>query len=115
MLIGYQYLGDAVIDGGPQYPWYSPLKTTDSKTNVILADANHWGVDGFIAVPHTRGGGIYQNDSSFFYTTAGRTPASFGAQGGNVGGLDGSVIWKKIQQMAIQNKASSYDYYYGNW
>jgi prepilin-type N-terminal cleavage/methylation domain-containing protein len=116
MLIGYQYLGDAVIVGGSQYPWYSPLKTTDSKTNVILADANHWSeVDGFMAVPHSKAGGVYQNISSFFYTTPGRTPASFGAQGGNVGSLDGSVVWKNLGQMAPKNQASSYTYYWGSW
>jgi prepilin-type N-terminal cleavage/methylation domain-containing protein len=114
-LIGYQYLGDAVVPGAQQYPWYSPLKTTDSKTNVILADANHWGSDGLIAVPHAKGGALYQNSSSYFWTTAGKTPAQLGALGGNVGALDGSVVWKTMKQMAPRNQASSYVYYWGNW
>jgi prepilin-type N-terminal cleavage/methylation domain-containing protein len=116
MLIGYQYLGDAVLPGGQQYPWYSPLKTTDSKTNFIMADANHWSPsDGFMAVPHAKNGAIYQNNSSFFYTSPSFTPTSMGAEGGNVGALDGSVVWKRMREMALKNQASSYTYYYGNW
>jgi prepilin-type N-terminal cleavage/methylation domain-containing protein len=113
-LIGYQYLGDAVV-GNSQYPWISPIKLTDSTTNqalTILADANHWGNDGFLAVPHTKGGALHQNNHSYFY--GGGTPLTKGGQGGNVGYLDGAVAWKTMKQMAT-NRASSYVYYWGNW
>jgi len=114
-LIGYQYLGDAVPAGSPQYRWISPLKLSQTgTTNTILADANHWGNDGLIAVPHTRGGGIYQNQHSYFYGPAGKTAAAWGSQGGNVGALDGSVVWKSVRQMAT-NQASSYVFYWGLW
>jgi prepilin-type N-terminal cleavage/methylation domain-containing protein len=114
-LIGYQYLGDAVVPPDfRQYPWLSPLKLTQSGTNVILADANHWGQDGFLAAPHTRGGSISENGSSFTYGRAGTTPRMVGAEGGNVGSLDGSVIWKTMRQMST-NQASSYVFYWGNW
>ncbi len=118
-LIGYQYLGDALVPPlYRQYPWYSPTKLTDFGTNkliTILADANHWSyVDGFKAAPHTRAGTILENGSSFTYDIPGATPALVGAQGGNVGFLDGSVAWKSIKQMGT-NQASSYLYYYGNW
>jgi len=113
-LIGYQYLGDAVPVGNPQYRWISPTKLSQSGTNTILADANHWGNDGLIAVPHTRGGGIYQNQHSYFYGQAGKTATAWGAQGGKVGALDGSVIWKSMKQMRT-NQASSYVFYWGNW
>jgi hypothetical protein len=43
-----------------------------------------------------------------------RTAADAGAQGGNVGALDGSVVWKTMKQMRT-NQASSYLFYYGNW
>jgi len=114
-LIGYQYLGDAVVPGSQGYSWHSPVKLTESATNTILADANHWGSDGLNAIPHAKAGSIYQNSSSYFYALAGSTPTSLGAQGGNVGYLDGSVVWKNIKQMSPQNQASSYVYYYGNW
>ncbi len=114
-LIGYQYLGDAVPPGHPPYLWFSPTRLTQSATNALLADANHWStVDGFLAVPHTRGGPLQQNNSSFFWANPPKTPSAMGAQGGNVGMLDGSVVWKTLRQMKT-NQASSYVYYYGNW
>jgi type II secretory pathway pseudopilin PulG len=114
-LIGYQYLGDAVPVGAAPYKWNSPTKLTESGTNTtILADANHWGSDGFIAVPHSKSGSIYQNQHSYFYGPAGKTAAAWGAQGGNVGLLDGSVTWKSVKQMAT-NQASSYVFYWGLW
>ena len=113
-LIGYQYLGDAVAAGGQPYPWISPTRLSQSGTNVILADANHWGSDGLIAVPHTRGGGLYQNQHSYFYGVGAKPPVVYGGQGGNVGALDGSVVWKSMRQMRT-NQASSYVFYYGTW
>jgi len=114
-LIGYQYLGDAVPPNAQPYRWVSPVKLSQSGTNTtILAEANHWGNDGLISVPHSRGGGIYQNQHSYFYGPAGKTPAAWGAQGGDIGYLDGSVAWRSIKQMAT-NQASSYVYYWGLW
>ena len=113
-LIGYQYLGDAVPAGAQQYPWLSPIKVSQTGTNTILADANHWGNDGLVAIPHTKSGSIKQNGNCYFYGTPGMTPADYGAQGGNVGALDGSVIWKAMKQMRT-NQASSYVFYWGNW
>ncbi len=114
-LIGYQYLGDAVVPPFyKQYPWLSPTRVSQTGTNVILADANHWGNDGFKAAPHTRNGSILEEGSSFTFSLRGRTAADVGAQGGNVGALDGSVVWKTMKQMRT-NQASSYIHYWGNW
>jgi prepilin-type N-terminal cleavage/methylation domain-containing protein len=114
-LIGYLYLGDAVVPPNyVQYPWISPTRVGQTGTNVIITDANTWGQDGFLAVPHTKSGSLLQNGSSFFYATPVTTPLMAGAVGGNVGALDGSVVWKSIKQMAT-NQASSYVFYYGNW
>src|SRR5687768_15289981 len=112
-LIGYQYLGDAVPPGGLQYRWVSPTKLSQSGTNVILADSNHWADDGLICVPHRKSGGLYGNDSSYFYGNGGN-PIRYGARGGNVGYLNGAVIWKRIADMQT-NQASSYTYYWGLW
>lgn len=113
-LIGYQYLGDAVPPGQPQYPWISPTRVSQLGTNTILADANHWGNDGFKAAPHTRRGTIRESGSSYTRTLPGRTAADAGAEGGNVATLDGAVVWKNLRQMAT-NQASSYVFYFGNW
>ena len=115
LLIGYQYLGNALI--GPhykQYPWISPLRVSQSGTNVILADANHWGNDGFKVAPHTRRGSILERNSSFTYNVPGGNAAEAGAEGGNVAALDGSVVWKTVRRMGT-NQASSYNFYWGNW
>jgi prepilin-type N-terminal cleavage/methylation domain-containing protein len=114
-LIGYQYLGDATVPPSyTQYPWRSPTRVSESGNLTIMADANHWGNDGLKAAPHTKSGTILQSNSSYTRTLPGVTPAQLGAQGGNVGGLDGSVVWKTMKQMRT-NQASSYVYYYGNW
>jgi prepilin-type N-terminal cleavage/methylation domain-containing protein len=114
-LIGYQYLGDALIPPTyTQYPWFSPTKLTQSSKYAILADANHWGNDGSKSAPHTRGGSISENGSSYTFHLPGTSPADVGAQGGNVGTLDGAVVWKTMRQMKT-NQASSYVYYWGNW
>ena len=118
MLIGYQYLGDAAPPGPNPYNWFSPTKLTDSSTNVIIADANHWAktADNLKVAPHTKTGTLRQNASSFTknYQPIGAPVFTVGAQGGNVGYLDGSVAWKGIRQMKT-NKASYIDYYEGNW
>jgi prepilin-type N-terminal cleavage/methylation domain-containing protein len=114
-LIGYQYLGDAVIPpNNTQYAWISPTRVGQTGTNVIVADANHWGMDGFKAAPHTKRGSVLENGSSFTRNLPGVTAADIGAVGGNIGALDGSVVWKSIKQMGT-NQASSYVYYFGNW
>jgi prepilin-type N-terminal cleavage/methylation domain-containing protein len=115
-LIGYQYLGDMNTTQWPATGpdvWYSPQKLTDGGTNVILADINHWGV-GIVMAPHGRNGPVQRNNTTFIRTSSGETPISIGAKGGNVGYLDGSVIWKKIADMKT-NRASSYVSYYGLW
>jgi prepilin-type N-terminal cleavage/methylation domain-containing protein len=113
-LIGYNYLGDANTSFWPAVGsdvWHSPTKLTESGTNVILADINHWGL-GLAFVPHTKLGPVMVNGSSWLTTSS--TPKQLGAAGGNVGYLDGSVIWKNIQKMRT-NRASSYVGYYGYW
>ena len=75
-LIGYQYLGDAVPANQTPYKWLSPTRTTQTSSNLvaILADANHWGDDGFKVAPHTRNGSAQQNNSSFTRDSAGVEP-----------------------------------------
>lgn len=116
-LIGYNYLGDAVLPTGFT-AWHSPAKLTEAGTNVILADANHWGIDGFKIAPHTKSGSAmdYLNgqQTSFTRNLAGVTAKDIGGVGGNVGYLDGSVIWKNMRQMKT-NQAFTSTYYMANW
>ncbi|MDB6028566.1 MAG: hypothetical protein JWM68_4789 [Verrucomicrobiales bacterium] len=119
-LIGYNYLGDMNVSTwptpGPANPdiWHSPEKLTEGGTNVILADANHWGGGGspIVMAPHGKSGPMNQNGATFLRIAS--TPIELGGKGGNVGYLDGSVIWKKIGDMTT-NRASSSSLYYGMW
>jgi prepilin-type N-terminal cleavage/methylation domain-containing protein len=113
-LVGYNYLGDANMVqwsvASPNY-WYSPRKTSESGTNGIIADANHWGADLTMA-PHCKSGPYQVNGATF--TRAGLHPVRVGAAGGNVGLLDGSATWRGLRQVKT-NYASSYPLYYGFW
>jgi prepilin-type N-terminal cleavage/methylation domain-containing protein len=127
-LIGYAYLGHALdaanVTDWPTtspYYWHSPIKTSESGTNFIVADANTWG-GGLVMAPHGKAGPINRTSPASPITPATfinnaiatDTPQTIGRVGGNVGLLDGSVSWKNMRQMQ-QRYASSYTLYYGYW
>lgn len=119
-LVGYNYLGDALIPFVPPnvnapYNWGVPRKLTDSPTNAICADANHWG-DVLTMAPHCKSGPfqVPTDAGPATFTRANSHPVRVGAIGGNVGLLDGSVQWRTLRQMKT-NYASSYQLYYGLW
>ena len=117
-LIGYNYLGDANMAAWSRRSstyWYSPRRTTESGTNFIIADANHWG-GGLLMAPHCKSGPFQQNGATFTRAQGGSLTDSIkaGAVGGNVGFLDGSARWINIGQMK-RRYASSYPLYYGYW
>jgi prepilin-type N-terminal cleavage/methylation domain-containing protein len=115
-LIGYNYLGNANTSQWPPSGadvWYSPRKVSESGTNFILADANHWGI-GLVMAPHGKTGPCNRNGATFIRTGGNETATSIGAAGGNVGLLDSSVTWISIRQMKTR-RASSYGGYFGNW
>ncbi len=115
-LLGYNYLGDADMSqwnpASPDY-WHSPRKISESGTNYILADANHWGL-GILMAPHGKGGPCNRNGATFIRSDKLETPQSIGSVGGNVGRLDGSVAWVPMRLMKTR-RASSYSGYQGNW
>ena len=112
-VIGYNYLGGhantpwELLPGGD--PWVSPQKTTDTaSTNVgpgvpLITDMNDWSPGyGRSVVPHARGG-AFQTEGDFSNTSAsGAASADLGAVGGNIGHLDGSVVWRDIKQMKLR-------------
>ena len=119
-LVGYNYLCDANMQSwvtiAPEY-WYSARKTSESGTNYVLADANHWGGTSgsfLIMAPHCKTGPYAPSGAAWNWGNGTETPEKVGAEGGNVGRLDGSVAWVKIKNMR-RRYASSYILYYGNW
>lgn len=124
-LIGYNYCGDVNTDtwvyANNPYAWWSPAKATEKGTNVILTDCNMWtDGGGLVVVTHTKNGGIYdtsQNIGSSIVESppvANESPTQLGSQGGNVGHLDGSILWLPIKQMKPRY-ASSYLLYFADW
>ncbi len=122
--VGYHFLGGHPstpwgVDAGLD-PWISPQKTTDSGTNTLVADFNAWYLNGagYAFLPHGKTGTIEtkQADGSRYYRPInGKPPFRLGARGGNVGLLDGSVKWKKIEKMGNHQMYSGSADYRGNW
>jgi hypothetical protein len=108
-VIGYNYHGghtntpwSKVLGSAAQ--WISPQRLTDSSSLVLLSDMNDWSrADGRTFAPHGRNGPVLAGTdaSNQGQAAGGRSSADIGAAGGNIGLLDGSVSWKKIQQMQI--------------
>lgn len=86
-------------------PWDSPQKTTDQTPyTVLMADVISKGTDNYT----TPNGGTLNNISDVPHTRSGFRasdtgqlvePQALGSQGGNVGSVDGSVVWRKQEVM----------------
>ncbi len=105
--IGYHYLGGhentpwAPV-GGITNTWISPQKTSDKPSLELLADLNVF-CHSFqrILAPHASGGPVVHDEAYFeeHPESYEQQPPDIGAQGGNVGFLDGSARWKPIGEM----------------
>jgi len=125
--IGYSYLAAAPLGNnvkGPDQGWTGPAKS--SGTSEVIADANYWSATPGATItiaPHTPCGGIVvplpavagssATQSVSASPAAGANSTAMGAVGGNIGSLDGSVIWHPIRSMR-QYQAST-DGAWGNW
>lgn len=123
--IGFHYLGGH--NNTPWEPvgnvtnqWISPQKTSDKPALELAADLNVF-CHSFqrILAPHTAGGAVVYDEKYFDEHPEAyqQTPAQIGAKGGNVGLLDGSVRWKRIEEMRVY-RASQYwgeDGAFGLW
>jgi len=91
-VIGYNYLGDhKMLEVNNHWVVPSPVRLTDRGSLPLWSDLNDWSPrDRWTIVPHQKsgGGGYFVGDNG------GREPDEFGAAGGNVAFLDGSVRWK---------------------
>ena len=85
--------------------WVSPQRLTDTSSRVVISDMNDWSrSEGRTFAPHGRSGPIMSGADASNPTSAGtpgRTSGQVGAEGSNVGLLDGSVSWRKIREMHI--------------
>jgi prepilin-type N-terminal cleavage/methylation domain-containing protein len=107
VIIGYNYLGARTNTPWPPYSgytntWISPQKLTDRSALVLVTDLNDWSpADQKTFAPHGSRGPIMKAGDFTNPGASGAPSAAIGGVGGNVGLLDGSVSWKKIQQMKV--------------
>jgi prepilin-type N-terminal cleavage/methylation domain-containing protein len=108
-VLGYNYLGARsstpwVINPGDP-AWTSPQTLSDDGALLLLTDPNNWSTGYARAfVPHTRRGfrfyGAAIDDGQLDFNPANVPNAiKLGGEGGNVGRLDGAVVWKPVHQM----------------
>ena len=131
--IGYSYLAVEPLPQTPKGPdegWTGPLKADE--TGKVIADANYWSTISSLPMtvaPHTAGGSIVATplvsgaaisslQPASVSPAPGATSTAMGAAGGNIGSLDGSVIWQPIRLLkqypaSIELDGSSGAF--GNW
>ncbi|HTI70906.1 MAG TPA: hypothetical protein VMF06_13135 [Candidatus Limnocylindria bacterium] len=100
--IGYNYLGGINTPRMAEtFGWNSPVRINDDPAAPLFTDPNNHGwIEGYWAVaPHTATGPQRLGGQSTIRLQALVTSRGLGAQGGNVGLLDGSVHWKSVGQM----------------
>jgi prepilin-type N-terminal cleavage/methylation domain-containing protein len=108
-VMGYNYHGGHIKTPWAPLPgytntWISPQKLTDINPGLeLVTDMNDWSPGyGQTFAPHGKNGKIVSAGEDFSNAGAnGATSAEVGAVGGNIGLLDGSVAWRKIQHMRV--------------
>jgi prepilin-type N-terminal cleavage/methylation domain-containing protein/prepilin-type processing-associated H-X9-DG protein len=135
-VIGYNYLGGHTNTPWPAISgtntWLSPMKlngdplsdsgSVPNPASPLLTDMNDWSTaeDQAVAPHATSGAAKFLNDPTYGPVAAGgRTAADIGANGGNIGYLDGSAAWKPVSKMRTyrgsQNPAYGNDGCTGLW
>jgi len=107
-VMGFNYHGGHINTPWAPLPgftntWISPQKLTDNPGLELISDMNDWSPGyGQTFAPHGKNGKIVFGGDDFSNAGAnGASSAEIGAVGGNIGLLDGSVVWRKIQAMHI--------------
>lgn len=103
-VIGYNYLGGHQgtpwpLLGMANAKWKSPQRTTDRPSIPIVTELNAWttGENRTFAPHGPRGAILHYGDIGH----GGIPSKKIGAVGGNVGFLDGSTFWKRMDDMNI--------------
>jgi prepilin-type N-terminal cleavage/methylation domain-containing protein len=112
-VLGYNYLGG---HGGTPWSvisptmeqWKSPQSSTDDSRMALVTELNFWVPGDRTFAPHGPRGPI---NSYHHPGTGGMTPEEAGAVGGNVGMLDGSVTWKKMNEMKVYRGSREHNCY----
>ena len=114
-VIGYNYHGGHTNTPWPVLPgysarWISPQRLTDKSDLVLLSDMNDWSpLYRQTFAPHGSRGPIRLGAEPANRNADGMSSVAVGAAGGNVGLLDGSVHWKKIERMEVYRGSQQWD------
>jgi prepilin-type N-terminal cleavage/methylation domain-containing protein/prepilin-type processing-associated H-X9-DG protein len=110
-IIGYNYLGGHQFIPG-QNGWKSPLRMDERGSPAVFADLNEWcPAGGWTIVGHRRGGGGGYFESG----KGGQHPRALSSVGGNVAFLDGSVVWRNLDDMQQYETSHEGPVYFGLW
>jgi prepilin-type N-terminal cleavage/methylation domain-containing protein len=114
VIIGYNYHGGHTNTPWPAISgnatWVSPQRTTESSQLVLLSDMNDWSPGyGRTFAPHTKHGVVFQAGDYGNASAEGASSAAMGAVGGNLGYLDGSVLWKPASKMLTYRASQQWD------
>lgn len=120
MHIGYQYFGNNPWltsrrrTNNPRRNYILPSRVIDDPGSTLIADDNgyantglHSGGGSWVMAPHH----VFEDQMA---VPSGTTPISVGADGGNVGLLDGSSSWKDIHDMKEYYNSTS-STHFGYW
>ncbi len=116
-VMGYNYHGGHTNTpwhaiSGSTATWVSPQKLTDFSSLVLVSEMNDWSKsDQRTFAPHGKNGPILTGPDPSNRSPSGTwrgTSAQIGAAGGNVGLLDGSVLWKRVGQMQIYSGSQAW-------
>ena len=120
MHLGYQYFGNNTYlqsrrrANNPRRNYLLPLRVIDDPQSTLIADDNGYANSGL----HSTGGSwvmaphhVYEDQVA---VSNGVTPISVGADGGNVGLLDGSARWKDIYDMNEYHNSTT-STHFGYW
>jgi prepilin-type N-terminal cleavage/methylation domain-containing protein len=117
-VLGYNYLGGHDVANwglASNVNWTSPQKISESSLLVLFTDLNVWSPGNNTVAPHGKNGPIYQQGDATNPDSGGIASQLIGAVGGNVGALDGSVIWKRIEKMREYQLSPNAKELYGVW
>jgi len=117
-VLGYNYLGGHEVAKwglSSNLNWTSPQTLSESGSLVLFTDLNVWCPGQNTVAPHGKNGPIYKQGDATNPDSGGISSQLLGAVGGNVGSLDGSVIWKRIEKMREYQISPNDNELFGVW
>ncbi len=117
--IGYFYFGGHTDTPWGSYGgnpgWISPLKMTDPGNLLLTAELNEWSAsEHWTYAPHGPRGSIFRG-TPFNRLAGGMTAQQAGAEGGNIGYLNGGVEWRPVVRMGQYITTGFGTTYLGAW